>query len=149
MSKIPQERKAAYYVGMVMMIIGFLLFISVFFSFAMMFSGHGFRGPSIVSFANPIWGMLLMIFGAIIMNIGAKGAAGSGIILDPEKAREDLKPFNEAKGEMLNDVISNIDVVEKFTDNQQPKEVIKIRCRNCSSLNDEDAKFCKGCGQQL
>ncbi len=148
MTKIPKERKAVYYVGMVMMILGFLLFMSVFFSVARMFSGHS-MSFTVMSFLNPIWGILLMIFGSLIMNIGARGAAGSGMILDPEKAREDLRPFNEAKGEMINDVISNIDVVDQLTGGQQAKEIIKIRCRNCSALNEEDAKFCKSCGQQL
>ncbi len=148
MSKIPQERKAAYYIGMGMMIIGFLLFISVFFSAARMLSGHSMSFGAI-RFSNSIWGMLLLIFGSLIMNIGAKGSAGSGIILDPEKAREDLKPFNEAKGEMINDIISNIDVVDQLTQGQQPKEIIKIKCRNCGGLNEEDAKFCKNCGQLL
>jgi hypothetical protein len=26
---------------------------------------------------------------------------------------------------------------------------IKIRCRNCSSLNDEEANFCRNCGKSL
>lgn len=149
MSKIPKERKVAYYIGMGMMIVGFLLFISVFFSVASFMSNDNMNFSAGPSFGNSIWGMLLFIIGGIVMSIGAKGAAGSGVILDPEKAREDLKPFNEAKGEMLNDVINNIEVVEKFTEAQEPKEVIKIKCRNCGSLNDEDSKFCKSCGQQL
>ena len=52
---------------------------------------------------------------------------------------------------MISDVINNIDFVDKITssiDNQQ-KEVIKIKCRNLVLLNDEDASFCKGCGQRL
>jgi rRNA maturation endonuclease Nob1 len=50
---------------------------------------------------------------------------------------------------MINDVISNIDVVDKITKPNEEKEVIKIRCRSCGSLNDEDAKFCKSCGKDL
>ena len=88
-----------------------------------------------------------MVIGGIFTNIGSKGAAGSGIILDPEKAREDLKPFNSAKGEMINDVIENIDVVKNI--NHEQKEIIKVRCRNCGELNDEDAKFCKNCGGSM
>ncbi|MDF2821379.1 MAG: hypothetical protein K0R15_1820 [Clostridiales bacterium] len=91
----------------------------------------------------------MIIAGFIIMNIGARGAAGSGLLLDPEKAREDLKPFNEAKGGMINDVISNIDIVGNLTKPQENKEVIKIRCKSCKSLNEEDAKFCKGCGKEI
>lgn len=82
------------------------------------------------------------------MRIGAKGAAGSGLVLDPDKAREDLKPYNEAKGGMINDVISNIDVVDKIITHEE-KEVIKIKCRECGGLNEEDAKFCKSCGKEL
>jgi hypothetical protein len=93
--------------------------------------------------------MVLIIVGAIVMNIGARGAAGSGMLLDPDKAREDLKPFNEAKGGMINDVISNIDALDNVLKPKAEKEVIKIRCRGCSSLNDEDAKFCKSCGREI
>ncbi len=90
-----------------------------------------------------------MVIGGIIQNVGAKGSAGSGMILDPDKAREDLKPYNEAMGGMLNDVISNVDVLDDMIKKPEEKEVIKIRCRNCQGLNDEDAKFCKSCGQIL
>ena len=50
---------------------------------------------------------------------------------------------------MLNDIITNIDVVEKLTKPYEVKEVIRDKCRSCRSLNDEDAKFCKGCGNEL
>lgn len=148
MGKISKERKATYYVGIGMTIIGFLLFISVFF-FAASFINDPFSGGRTPPFSNAIIGMILLITGVLVMNIGAKGAAGSGLLLDPEKAREDLKPFNEAKGEMINDVISNIDVVDRIARPKEEKEIIKIRCRSCGVLNDEDAKYCKGCGGEL
>jgi rRNA maturation endonuclease Nob1 len=28
-------------------------------------------------------------------------------------------------------------------------EVIRIKCRSCGSLNEEDARFCKGCGAPM
>lgn len=148
MSKISKERKATYYVGIGMMILGFILFISVFFS-AASFMNDPFGGGREPQFANSIIGMVLIIAGSFVANIGAKGTAGSGLILDPDKAREDLKPFNEAKGEMINDVISNIEVVDKIAGSNQVREVIKIKCRNCEGLNDEDARFCKSCGEEL
>lgn len=149
MAKISKERKATYYIGIGMIVLGFILFISIFFSVASFIRNPAFGGRSHPSFINAIIGMVLMITGSIVMNIGARGSAGSGLILDPEKAREDLKPFNEAKGEMINDVISNIDAVDKITRPHEEKEVIKIRCRNCGSLNEEDSKFCKACGKEL
>lgn len=147
MSKISNERKITYYIGMGMGILGFILFISVFFSVSSAIMDPFAEGPP--SFTNAIIGMVLIIGGAIVANIGAKGAAGSGVILDPEQAREDLRPFNEAKGGMINDVISNIDAIDHITKPQTPKEIIKIRCKNCNGLNDEDAKFCKSCGKEI
>ncbi|NLK73838.1 MAG: zinc ribbon domain-containing protein [Clostridiales bacterium] len=161
MSKINKKRKAAYYIGMGMIIVGFILFVSVFFkagnimtnSFNSFASDPFFSGPSSSFIARPVIGMILIISGAIVMSIGEKGAAGSGLILDPDKAREDLKPFNEAKGAMINDVISNIHVVDSLANNlnnkNQHKEIIKIKCRNCNKLNDEDAKYCKECGRHI
>lgn len=167
MAKISKERKVTYYIGIGMMVLGFILFISTFFDVANFgnnlmggsfiegpfvgdpFTNNSFMKSSGPSFAKPVIGMILMIAGGIVMNVGARGAAGSGLLLDPDKAREDLKPFNEAKGGMINDVISNIDVVDRITRPSGQKEVIKIRCRGCGSLNDEDAKFCKGCGKEI
>jgi hypothetical protein len=163
MAKISKERKVTYYVGLGMIVLGFILFISTFFEAAGFggrimggdpFMGDPFTGDSFMrdadsSFSRAIIGMIFIIAGAIVASIGAKGAAGSGLLLDPEKAREDLKPFNEAKGGMINDVVSNIDVVDRMTRPQGQKEIIKIRCRNCDSLNDEDARFCKSCGREI
>lgn len=147
MAKITRERKATYYIGIGMMVLGFILFISVFFAAASLMDDP--FGGGTPSFSNPVIGMVLMIAGSVVMNIGAKGVAGSGLLLDPDKAREDLKPFNEAKGGMINDVISNIDAIDQITNPKEAKEVIKIRCRSCGSLNDEDSRFCKACGKEL
>jgi hypothetical protein len=149
MSKIPQGRKVTYYIGIGIMILGFILFFSVFFSAAKMTNDPFSMMNGFPPFQNAVIGIILIPVGAGVMNIGARGAAGSGLLLDPDKAREDLKPFNEAKGGMINDVISNIDAVDRLTTPHEEKEVIKIRCRNCQSLNDEDARFCKQCGKQL
>ncbi|MDF2941761.1 MAG: hypothetical protein K0S01_619 [Herbinix sp.] len=149
MAKITKQRKVTYYIGAGMMVLGFILFISVFFSVASMMSSPSLDVGRFPSFSNAIFGMILIVAGGVVMNIGARGAAGSGLILDPDRAREDLKPFNEAKGGMINDVISNIDVVDKIVNVREEKEIIKIKCRSCGSLNDEDAKFCKGCGKEL
>lgn len=149
MSKITKERKIAYYIGMAMMALGFVLFISTFFDAASFMDDPFSHTDFGVSFTKPVIGMILMIAGIFVMNIGAKGTAGSGLILDPQKAREDLKPFSEAKGGMIEDVISNIDTVDRIIKSNEGKEIIKIRCRSCNTLNDEDAKYCKECGKEL
>ncbi|WP_313130244.1 zinc ribbon domain-containing protein [Anaerocolumna sp.] len=149
MAKLSNERKVTYYIGMGLIVLGFILFISVFFQVAS-FTNDPFSPTSTEpSFSSAIFGFVLMIIGGIVSSIGARGAAGSGVILDPDKAREDLKPFNEAKGQMLNDVIGNIDAVNNITKPTEGKEIIKVKCRSCGALNDEDAKFCKSCGESL
>ena len=150
MSRISNKRKATYYIGMAMNVLGFILFISVFIiGISMMNDPLDFNMDKTPPFMNAVIGIILIISGSIVMNIGAKGAAGSGLILDPDKAREDLKPFNEAGGKMINDVISNIDVVDKLVKPKEEKEIIKIKCRSCGCLNEEDAKFCKSCGKEI
>lgn len=149
MSKISKERKIAYYIGMAMMALGFVLFISTFFDAASFMDDPFSHTDFGVSFTKPVIGMILMIAGIFVMNIGAKGTAGSGLILDPQKAREDLKPYSEAKGGMIEDVISNIDTVDRIVKSNEGKEIIKIRCRSCNTLSDEDAKYCNECGKEL
>jgi len=96
--------------------------------------------------------MICIIVGSILRIVSAKGAAGSGLILDPEKSREDLKPFSSAQGRIINDVIENIDIVKNMGEKQnrnEVKEIIRVRCRNCEQLNDEDSRFCKTCGKEI
>lgn len=146
-SKISNERKAIYYIGIALIVIGVMLFMSSFFvtrdiSFSM-------EPPNF--FKRAVLGMICMIVGSVLAGIGRSGVAGSGLLLDPEKAREDLKPFNESKGKEINDVIENIDVFKTMNLNSKEKtvEIIKIKCRECGELNDEDAKFCKKCGKVM
>lgn len=97
--------------------------------------------------AKPFLSILLIIIGQIVANIGRSGLAGSGLVLDPERARQELQPFNVAKGQMINDALQEIDVVQSLTDNHQP--AIKVRCRACRALNDETANFCSSCGEAM
>ena len=153
-NKISNERKAIYYLGIFFVVTGFILFISGF----LVVEDPGFSMGPPIFFKRAVMGMVCIVIGAILTTIGLRGMAGSGLILDPEKAREDLKPFNTAKGEMINDVLENIDVVQNLangfsdrtTSNESStKEIVKIRCRECSALNEEDAKFCKACGKSM
>ena len=156
-NNISDGRKSIYYIGMGLIAIGFILFISTFFTTFNEFNSIGFdeigneieMGNSFV--VAPI-GMILMIAGTFFMNLGSKGVAGSGLILDPQRAREDLKPYSNAAGGMINDAMENMDIIKNKNTNQQDKkinETIKIRCRACGEINDEDAKFCKSCGDRM
>jgi hypothetical protein len=147
MKEISEERKAAYYIGMIISIIGGILFGSCFLSFALHF-GDFDLGPSFgKSLAGRgFGGMFLIILGSIIRNIGARGAAGSGLVLDPKKAREDLEPFTRMGGGMLKDALDEADI---HLGKGSSEKVIMIKCRNCQKLNEEDSKFCQECGKPL
>ncbi|OLS03085.1 zinc ribbon domain-containing protein [Tissierella creatinophila] len=152
-NKISKERKTIYYIGMGLSAIGFILFISTFFTTftGSAFDDIGFEPGMPSSFMTAPLGMIFMIVGGFLMNLGAKGAAGSGLLLDPEKARDDLKPYSSAAGGMINDAIDNMDIVKDKKKNEETKstQVIKIKCRACGELNEEDAKFCKSCGERM
>ncbi len=152
-NKISDGRKLTYYIGLGLVVLGVILFMSSFFDvstgFGAMDPGFDMGMPSF--FKRALFGMIAIIIGSVLMNIGAKGAAGSGIILDPDKAREDLSPYSQAAGKMINDVVSELDVLKGAKENpgqERLGQVIKIRCRECGVLNDEDAVFCKACGKK-
>ncbi|MES1213590.1 MAG: zinc ribbon domain-containing protein [Singulisphaera sp.] len=150
-SSISPERKSIYQVGILLSIVGGLLFLSTFVSFFSHFgdfSNFEARGRSMG--LRAFGGMVLLMAGGVLCKTAARGVAGSGLVLDPEQAREDLKPWNKAGGGMINDALSEIDVVKKIGDRLEgaaaPAPTVKVRCRQCSALNDESAKYCNQCG---
>ncbi len=90
-----------------------------------------------------------------MMEVGSAGLRGSGIILDPQGAREDLKPWNHAAGGMLDDTLSASPMVNRARENlgdssgSKDESMLRFRCHKCGALNDEDAKFCDECGVSL
>jgi hypothetical protein len=146
--QIPPGRKGLYYVGIALVCVGLLLFLSTFVTFIAHFGNfddfvdraksEGFRA---------FGGMFLMIIGGIMSNVGAKGWAGSGFLLDPEKARKDVEPWSRMGGGVIQDALSEVGVVKKLEDRlDSPEPQVKVRCGKCQALNDETAKFCSQCG---
>lgn len=159
---ISPGRKQLYLAGQVIGGIGFLLFLSNFVIMPLsMGSDFSSSPPSMTGVAmRGVGGMLCIIIGSVMASIAMRGMAGSGLILDPDRAREDLKPWNQMAGGMANDTLQEVGLAKKaenFLDavtNREatttpPVEAIKIRCRACRALNDEQAKFCDQCGAAL
>jgi hypothetical protein len=142
--KIPEERAVLFYIGGGLMIIGALMFFSVFFTGM---SGPRNFGSPPPEFLRAIFGMGLMFVGGICQGIGKAGLAGSGIVLDPKRQREEMKPWSRMAGGMVNDALEQVDVVKSVS--ASGREVIKVRCPHCRTLNDDNAKFCDECGQPL
>jgi hypothetical protein len=166
-TEISPNRKTAYYGGMVLIGLGFLLFISNFFITA------GEMGGPKAPLGSPEWneqfdkkfenrgsdmqgmmfralgGMALIAAGGFLMRIGAVGLAGAGVILDPQKARKDVEPWSRAVGGMVNDAVSEVDAVKNLQKPADPPPVVKVRCRRCQALNDETSRFCNQCAASL
>ena len=145
--QISDERKAAYYIGRGLMLLGFILFISVFVTGAMNFGNFDhFEARARSEGLRAIGGMVLMILGAFVSSIGARGAAGSGVILDPEQARQDLEPYTRMAGGMVKDALDEADI---RLGGAKPERVVMIKCLSCGKLNEEDSKFCQACGKAI
>jgi len=146
--QISQERKTAFYVGTAIAAIGFLLFLSVFVTGAMNFGNFdNFKRQAKSEMFRGIGGMILIMVGGAIRTAGERGLAGSGVILDPDRARKELKPYSKMVGGMVNDMLDETGIPEKLNDAANP--VVMIRCRSCKKLNEEDSKFCQECGTEI
>jgi hypothetical protein len=144
--QISEERKTAYYLGMVLMVIGGLLFFSVFITHAMNFGNFSnFEANARSSMFRAFGGMVLLFLGGILRGIGARGLAGSGVVLDPEKARQELEPYSRMAGGMVKDALdeANVNLGGK------PERVVMVKCSACGKLNEEDSKFCQECGKKI
>ena len=150
---ITPDRQAIYYTGMGLMIVGGLLFLSTFVSFAAHFGDfNDFEGRARSNMLRALGGMGLLIVGGALMNVGARGWAGAGVILSPQRARKDVEPWSRMAGGAVQDAASEVGVVKKLEDRLDappPLPVVKVRCRQCQALNDEAAKFCNQCGAAL
>jgi hypothetical protein len=97
--QISQQRKTLYRVGQIMAILGLLSFLSVFVSAALNFGDFTDFDSQVRSMGlRAVGGIVLIIGGGVIANIAAAGPAGSGLNLDPEKAKEDLEPWARMRG---------------------------------------------------
>jgi hypothetical protein len=123
--------------------IGLLLFLS---SFFLIFSNFGSNAKSFGFSA--VGGFILLIAGGIVRGIGARGLAGSGAVLDPERAREEIEPFSRMAGGMAKDFLEEADVDLSGIGGKSEK-VVMIKCQACEKLNEEDSKFCQECGAEI
>lgn len=145
---ISDERKMLYYFGMLLMIAGVIVFLTTFFNRPSVSANDfsSFEKKADNTFNTAITGMIILVVGAVLMGIGKKGAAGSGLVLDPEQERKDLEPLNRGIGGQVSDMLDEANIGEHL---KNEKTIIKIRCRKCGALNDEQDKFCGQCGDAL
>ncbi|MEO6054557.1 MAG: SHOCT domain-containing protein [Chthoniobacterales bacterium] len=107
MKEISSGRKTLYYLGSGLMVLGAILFFSVFISFGLNFGNFSPDMPQRIGFAflRGFAGIVCIFIGMLIQGVGARGAAGSGIILNPKQAREDLEPWARMGGGLVKDAV--------------------------------------------
>ncbi len=144
--QISSERKAVYYAGIGLMVLGGLMFASTFVTFIMKFGDFSnFESDAKSGMLRAFGGMALLIVGGILRGIGALGVAGSGVKLDPGQAREELEPYSRMAGGMIKDVLHEADL----NLGGKPEKIIMLKCPACGTLNEENSKFCQECGQKI
>jgi len=103
---ISPERKTIYYTGTALMIVGAILFLSVFVSGIANFGNFDdFQGRVRAEGFRGLAGFLLIGIGQFLRVVGARGAAGAGVVLDPERARRDVEPWSRMAGGMVQDAL--------------------------------------------
>jgi hypothetical protein len=149
--QISEGRKVAYYLGMLLIVLGCLLFGSTFVTAALHFGDFSnFTGQVQSSAVRAISGMALMIAGSVLRAVGARGLAGSGVVLDTRRARQDLEPYSRMAGGMVKDALDEAGVQPGAgSQTGSAQKVVMLKCRTCGKLNEEDSKFCQECGQTM
>ena len=151
-------RKAAYYGGAVVIVLGFILFFVPFvstFSFfgSMRFGraapGDGFFG-AFRTFPLAFVGVLLIMAGQGLRSLGRKGLAGSGVVLSPQGEARDAEPWQRSKGAQMQDALEEVPMIrDAMARGGGAEPQIRVRCTKCGYLETEDAKFCSGCGTPM
>ena len=149
--EVSPDRKAIYYVGGVLAVVGVLLFLSTFVTFLANFGNFdNFNDRAKSGGIRAFSGLILIVIGQVLRRLGTLGLAGSGVVLDPERARKDVEPWSRMAGGMVGDALSEIPRGKDSRDGDMSAvQVVKVRCHGCQALNDEAAKFCNQCGVAL
>jgi hypothetical protein len=109
--QITPERKTLYRAGQIIGVLGLLSFLSTFVSAALNFGDFtNFESDVRSMMLRAVGGMIMMILGGVLTTIGAAGPAGSGLNLDPEKARQDLEPWARMQGGLAKDTLDEMGV---------------------------------------
>lgn len=129
--QVSEGRKILYYVGIGLMLVGLLTFMSIFVTAALNFGNFDNFGGQAASFMlRAILGMGMMMVGTALVAVGRLGLAGSGVVLDPERAREDVEPWSRMTGGVIKDVLdeSGIDLGQRRQEiADEPDYTEKIR----------------------
>lgn len=148
---VSPARQIVHVLGTLLMVVGFISFASVFVTLGLdEYQGRtpSFREPR----SEPLrafGGMIVIAIGGILRAVGAQGIHGSGLVLDPKRARRELEPHSRQVGGMIGDALDEAGIVIGAPEAPPVERVVMIRCTSCETLNEDGSKFCQECGAKL
>jgi hypothetical protein len=95
---ISSGRKLVFTAGL-LLLIGGILMLGAALLMLTINVGHDIRDLFIIT------GLGMFLAGNVVMRLGRRGLAGSGLVLDPERARRDLEPWSRMAGGMVQDAL--------------------------------------------
>ncbi|MCL2639314.1 MAG: SHOCT domain-containing protein [Phycisphaerales bacterium] len=144
--KISPERQALYTFGIGLTVFGVLLIVIGVVGF-MGCMVRDVSGPSFSSSQSTIvgfWvtaalGMGVVALGQVVRHFAARGVAGAGLVLDPERARKDLEPWSRMGGGMIRDALDQSGIKMGGTGGveQNAKLPFDEELRRLKSLKDD------------
>ncbi len=140
--QVSGARRFAFYCGYLSMAAGAILLLSFSVTGIGPFTLSGIRASG----ARVLAGLGLVVLGFFLRRIGIRGLAGSLVILDPPKAKEDLEPWSRAAGGLVDAALSEVDAVKDIASGLSGK---KADCPRCKAPNDPGARYCGRCGGEL
>ncbi len=126
---ISDKRKTAFYLGTVISGIGLLLFASSFLIVAVAILSQNPKIGAGMVITGPL-GFFGIVVGQFIRRIGSQGLAGSGILLDPVQAREDIEPWSRMSGGVIKDTLDEAGL-----------DLAKLTANIGNSSNDTELPF--------
>jgi hypothetical protein len=134
-TSISPGRRTAFRAGTVIIGIGLALFSSFFIAVAMGISGHrtveSHMGAVI---AATFVGFAMIVVGGILRGVGKAGLAGSGLTLDPDRARRDLEPWSRTAGGVLSDTLDEAGIDLKRDKGTSPDLLFDDQLRRLDAL---------------
>ena len=149
----PSPRSTAFYISSGVSAVGFLLFISVFFSFALNFGNFDHfdeNGRSMMLCA--VTGMTMMIAGGLISGFGTARRFGPLIQNHLEDAARQLStPTDPSPPRPIHCPYCNTDNDPSLMACQNCGAALahQRHCTGCGRVAEADAKFCNHCGKAI
>jgi hypothetical protein len=158
--QIAELRRLIYHIGVVLITLGFLMILGTLFHVfspgtrpaALPKLGKGAAVPASGGHDPALFILdgVVIIVGAVVMKLSGS-VTHKALLVEKQEAAPMIKPESVLPDSAIDDSLSAASTSGEIVtpDDQQPASIVKIRCLNCHTLNDESAKFCSECGNPM